>query len=124
LRLEEELSVAHLRLARVYIENMPYATLIERFDRPHTFFYLDPPYYGFEDCYGKDIFSRNDFIVLRDLLSTVTGKWVLSINDVPEIRQLFGSFLIREVNTTYTASGAHRKKSVTELLIMNFDPPG
>jgi DNA adenine methylase len=46
LRIEEELSMAHLRLSRVYIENMHYQDLIPRFGRPHTFFYVDPPYLG------------------------------------------------------------------------------
>ena len=44
LRIEESLSAAHLRLSRVYIENKPYNKLIERFDKPHTFFYIDPPH--------------------------------------------------------------------------------
>lgn len=44
LRIEEDLSAAHLRLCRVYIENKPYQQVIERFDKPHTFFYLD--WYG------------------------------------------------------------------------------
>lgn len=123
LRVEEELSLAHLRLSRVYIENMPYEKLIERFDRPHTFFYVDPPYFGCEDYYGKDIFSRSDFARLASLLSSLKGRFILSINDVAEIRELFGSFRIREVETTYLAAGSHRKKPVTELLVMNFDPP-
>lgn len=55
LRIEEELSSAHLRLSRVYIENLHYQKLIERFDKPHTFFYLDPPYYNHEKDYGKGI---------------------------------------------------------------------
>jgi DNA adenine methylase len=46
LRVEEELSAIHLRLVRVYIENNGYEDLIASFDRPDTFFYLDPPYYG------------------------------------------------------------------------------
>ncbi len=41
MRIEEELSIVHLRLSRVYIENMDYKALIPRFDRPETFFYLD-----------------------------------------------------------------------------------
>ncbi|MEK6742238.1 MAG: DNA adenine methylase, partial [Nitrospirota bacterium] len=48
LRMEEDLSEAHLRLSRVYIENLPFDRIIERHDRPTTLFYLDPPYYGFE----------------------------------------------------------------------------
>jgi len=42
LRIEEELSMVHLRLARVYIENRHYAKVLAQFDKPDTFFYLDP----------------------------------------------------------------------------------
>ena len=119
LRIEEELSAAHLRLSRVYVENMPYAEVIKRYDRPHTFFYIDPPYHGCEDYYGHNIFSRDDFTRLRDLLSGISGKFIMSINDVPEIRDLFSSFRIEEVTTSYSVPGANKKKVVTELLIMN-----
>ncbi|MHB8109748.1 MAG: DNA adenine methylase [Syntrophorhabdaceae bacterium] len=124
LRIEEELSAAHLRLSRVYIENMPYQRLIERFDRPETFFYVDPPYYGCEDDYGKGIFDREDFVRLRDLLTGIQGKFIMSINDSPEIRKIFGNFVIDEVNTRYMAGGADKQKKVTELLISNYDLPG
>ena len=88
LRVEEELSAAHLRLSRVYIENMNYKGLIERFDKPHTFFYIDPPYYDCEDYYGKGIFSKDDFKVLAGLLASVQGKFIMSIKDTSEIREL------------------------------------
>lgn len=120
LRMEEELSAVHLRLSRVYIENRPYESIIGRFDKPDTFFYLDPPYYGCEDYYGPGIFSREDFLKLRDILNGLKGKFILSINDVEEIRALFKDFEIEPVDTTYTAAGANRKKPVHELLISNF----
>jgi DNA adenine methylase len=122
LRMEEDLSMAHLRLSRVYVENMPYQRLIERFDRPQTFFYIDPPYYNCEDDCGKGIFSRDDFAVLASLLANITGKFIMSMNDTPEIRTLFKDFHIQEVPTTYMAGGAHNKKKVTELLITNHSP--
>jgi DNA adenine methylase len=68
LRIEEELSMVHLRLARVYVENLPYEQVILRFDRPHTFFYLDPPYYGCEDYYGKGGFTIRSFSKTRKSL--------------------------------------------------------
>ena len=37
LRIEENLSAAHLRLASAYIENLPWFECIRRYDRPHTF---------------------------------------------------------------------------------------
>jgi DNA adenine methylase len=121
LRVEEELSAIHLRLSRVYVENRPYADIITRFDKPSTFFYLDPPYYGCEDYYGPGIFSRDDFMKLRDIISNIQGKFILSINDVSEIRTLFKDYCIESVETSYSAAGADRKKRVTELLIGNYD---
>jgi DNA adenine methylase len=122
LRIEEELSAVHLRLARVYIENMHYADLIRRFDRPETFFYVDPPYYGYEDYYGDDIFHREDFGILRELLAKIDGKFILSINDTPEIRKLFKGFNVSTEATSYTASGGDKRKRVSELLITNYEP--
>lgn len=122
LRIEEELSAVHLRLARVYIENKPYQDLIRKFDKTDTFFYLDPPYYGCEDYYGPGIFFREDFQTLRDLLGSIQGKFIMSINDVPEIRSMFRGYRIEAVPTTYSAGGANKKKQVQELLIMNYRP--
>jgi len=122
LRIEENLSAAHLRLCRVYIENKPYETILKRYDRPGTFFYVDPPYYKYEDYYGPGIFSRDDFTLLASFLSTIQGKFIMSINDVPEIRKLFKNFHIEAAATSYSAAGADKKKKVTELLIMNYKP--
>lgn len=118
LRIEEDLSMAHLRLARVYIENRPYQKLIELHDRPTTFFYLDPPYHGFENDYGKGLFSRDDFASLRDQLAGIEGKFLMSINDTPFIRETFARFNIEHVETRWNTSPT--KKKVSELLISNY----
>lgn len=120
LRIEEELSAAHLRLAHVFIENKPYQEFITKYNKPHTFFYLDPPYFNCEDYYGKGIFSKDDFEVLNDLLLNISGKFILSINDIPEIRGIYKSFNFKEVTTRYSSNAKARKNSVKELLIMNF----
>jgi len=121
-RIEEELSAAHLRLSRVFVDNRPYADCIKRFDKPTTFFYVDPPYYDCEDYYGKGMFAKADFVKLHELLSNVKGKWLMSINDVPYIRALFKDFEIREVATTYSMA-AGKRKDVSELLIANYELP-
>lgn len=118
LRIEEELSAAHLRLARVYVENLPYSVLIARYDRPTTFFYLDPPYWGCEDYYGKALFAREDFARLAEQLRLIQGRFILSLNDVPEVRALFAGFEIQSVTARYSC-GIERTLA-SELLIMNF----
>lgn len=118
LRVEEQLSEIHLRLARVYIENKNYADVIECFDRPDTFFYIDPPYYGCENYYGDGIFSKEDFMRLAALLRGLKGKFILSINDHPRAREIFKGFRTARVKTNY---GAHPgRKAVTELLLSNY----
>lgn len=120
LRIEEELSEVHLRLSRVYIENKSYEKVLKQFDRPDTFFYIDPPYYDCENYYGKGIFSREDFTQLRDILAAMNGKFIMSINDTREIRSLYKNFKTETVSTSYSAGGANKKKQVNELLIRNY----
>lgn len=122
LRVQEDLSDAHIRLSRVYIENKPYEYIINRYDKPGVFFYIDPPYWNCENYYGKGVFSKQDFTHLRDLLANCQARFIMSINDAPEIRELYSQFNIREVETYYQAGGADKKKKVQELLIMNYDP--
>jgi len=121
LRIEENLSDAHLRLAGVFIENLPYSVVLDRFDKPDTFFYLDPPYYGCERYYGKGVFEREDFARLAEQLAGIKGKFCVSINDTPAIRALFKRFSIRTVPTIYRV-GQAKGKPVRELLITNYRP--
>jgi len=98
----------HERLAPVVIERMPFDRLISRYDRPHTLFYCDPPYWGCTNDYGRNVFSEGDFEVLRDLLRALKGRFILSLNDVPAVRELFADFVIEEVSLNYGVGGGQR----------------
>jgi DNA adenine methylase len=99
------LEEVHDRLRGVDIERLPYAQLIERYDTPWTLFYLDPPYFGNEADYGAGVFSAAGFERLSDLLEGIEGRFIMSINDAPEIRALFAGFSIEEVEVNYRLSG-------------------
>jgi len=121
LRLEEDLSEAHMRLSRVSIENLPYDQLIKRYDGKDVFFYIDPPYWNCENDYGKGLFDKTDFERLRDVLNTCQGKWLVSINNVPQIRELFKGYEFKEVKTSYSINNLKAdSKPITELLIANY----
>lgn len=119
LRLEEELSMAHIRLAKTFIECLGYEDVIKRYDRPHTFFYLDPPYWNSENDYGKNIFDKRDFENLAEILYNIQGKFILSLNDVPQVREIFSNFKIEEVQVNYSCSKVRNVKA-HEVLISNF----
>jgi DNA adenine methylase len=79
----------HERLAGVWIECLPWQEFIPRWDRDGTLFYVDPPYFGTEDYYGWGMFERADFERLVATLKALRGQFVLSLNVVPEIREMF-----------------------------------
>lgn len=118
-RLEPLLADVHERLASVVIENLDWAAFITRYDRPQTLFYLDPPYWGSEGDYGRDLFGRDQFTLLADRLASIKGSFILSINDVPEIREIFGRFAMEEVQLQYTISGGNGRPA-RELIISGF----
>ena len=83
---------AHRRLAKVVIENKDFEKLLHQYDRPVSFFYLDPPYHATEGYYqniGEDGFTEADHIRLRDALMRIEGKFLLSYNDDAFVRGLY-----------------------------------
>ncbi|MDJ0921056.1 MAG: DNA adenine methylase [Henriciella sp.] len=95
----------HERLSGVVIERLPYGEFITRYDKPGTLFYLDPPYWNGETDYGPDVFSRDDFETLAARLQTIEGKFIFSINDVPEIRALFDWAVLIPVSHRFSIAG-------------------
>ena len=115
-KLEPMLADIHERLAGVMIEQLDFGTFIRRYDRPGMLFYLDPPYWGCETDYGQDVFGRADFARLADELSAIKGRFLLSINDTPGVRETFARFPMREIETTYTVASGPAHKAA-ELVI-------
>ena len=118
LRIEEDLSQAHLRLSRTYIEHQAWFDCIKKYDRPHTLFYCDPPYWGTEG-YGVD-FGLEQYDQMADLARSIKSKMIISVNDIPEMRKAFNGLTIDTTEITYTVGGANRSARRSELIIRNF----
>jgi len=119
-RIPEIIDLAHRRLQRVQIESLPYEQVLERYDRPTTVFYLDPPYWN-RKLY-KFNFTEDDFVTLEARLHSIKGKFVLSLDDHPIIRGLFREFQIKRTEIAYTAQ-RNVGSRYGELLITNFEIP-
>ncbi|WP_312138226.1 DNA adenine methylase [Brevundimonas sp.] len=101
-RLKPRLDRLRDRLDEVVIENLDWLEIITRYDAPGTLFYLDPPYWGGEGDYGSGLFVRGDFQRMADKLKSIKGSFLLSINDRPEIREMFAWADIEEVAVSYS----------------------
>lgn len=109
------------RMANVVVENQDFETLIKHYDRPDSFFYADPPYFSTEDMYAVG-FNPDDHVRLRDTLRNIKGKFLLSYNDCPEIRELYSGFPLFDFSRTHSMAQRYEaSKEFRELLIGNYD---
>lgn len=117
-RIPEIIEAAHKRLQNVQVECLPYEQVLEKYDRETTFFYIDPPYYD-RRLYNFNL-GNEEFELLATRLKSLKGKFLLSLNDQPEVRALFRYFQMETVQLAYTA-----KRDTTvrhpELLIANYE---
>ena len=110
--------VSH-RLRNVVIEHMDFEHLIKVYDRPGALFYADTPYFGVEEYY-KARFSTEDHVRLRDVLSRIKGKFILSYNDCDEAREIYKGYDIIETDRHDNLAAGSSSRRYHELIIKNY----
>lgn len=115
----EYLTEVSQRLERVVIENRDFENILKTYDRLGTLFYLDPPYYEAEKYY-PDRFNPEDHIRLREALEKVKGKFLLSYNDCPEIRQMYKGFEFITADRLNNLTVGRTNSRYKELIIKNY----
>lgn len=117
-QIRAKLTAARNRLSGVFIENEPWERCFKRYDREHTFFYADPPYW---QTAGYDrAFDWAQYQLLAKVMSESKGKIMLSINDHPDIRNLFKDFRIAQFELAYSIGRSKTGKTSGELAICNW----
>lgn len=111
------------RLEDVVIENRDFQKLIEQYDREQALFFCDPPYFGTEDYYDNVDFLRENHYRLKDTLDAIRGKFLLTYNDCPFIRDLYRGYYQQPVSRINNlALGSANYQEYKELIITNYDP--
>jgi DNA adenine methylase len=82
------------RMLRKLLPTLPKSTLL----------YLDPPYYvkGNRRLYAN-CYQHSDHEDVARFLASTTASWLVSYDDVPEIRQMYRKFRRRHYTLSYTA---------------------
>lgn len=121
LTLESTIERAWQRLVSVQIECKDFRDLIPRYDRPHTFFFLDPPYWKIPGY--KHDFNEQDFVDLANILQNIKGKFIMTINNTAEVREIFSPFTMQKTTLKYSCSPSakSRSKQRSELLFLNYN---
>ncbi len=112
---------ASRRLANTVVENKDFEALIRQYDRDYAFFYCDPPYYQTEGHYEVE-FRKEDHVRLRDTLTQIEGKFLVSYNDCEYIRGLYAGYQIEAVTRLNNLAQRYDGGcEYPEVLISNYD---
>lgn len=80
-------------------------------DKPTTFFYINPPYWDYEDYYGRGFFNRG----LRQAGGAAGGRageaYPFPERHAPGVPETFRGFRFEEGEVTYTCSNGKNLKT-------------
>ena len=79
---------------RIQISNLDYKEILKQHDSEETFFYLDPPYVGFEDYYVNNRFKGDSHTELSNELKSLKGKWLLSYYKFDKLEDWYSNYKI------------------------------
>lgn len=107
---------------RIEIYHMDACQLINKWKNrlsSNTFFYIDPPYY----VKGKELYhhhyGHDDHVFVRDTVRRIASQnWILTYDDVPEIRELYKDYRQIRYCLSYTAQ---KKRLGKEIMIFDDD---
>lgn len=123
--LRERLLPIYERLQTVLIENLEWEACIDRYDKPQSVMYIDPPYPGNGVNYVHNMRDWESHQRLAERLANTKARWIVSSYDIPEIHELFKNYYLIPITA---ASGMKIKKNTSnrvinrELLILNYTP--
>jgi DNA adenine methylase len=97
---------------RIHLSNVDAGEFIRSYNGiKNKLLYLDPPYYRPGHLY-LNTYRPDDHVQVRDRVSKLRCKWVVSYDDVPEIRKLYEHQVSRRVELLHTARAARQGKEV------------
>jgi DNA adenine methylase len=79
---------------------------------------MDPPYWQTEG-YGVP-FEFEQYEQMAEIISSIKGKAIISLNDHPDIRRCFSKFHIETTDIKYTVGGG-KGTDTKEVIIFSWD---
>ena len=109
--------ISHFRLG-------DFGDVIDEFDSPTTYFYVDPPYWKTENYYSNHDFDVDDHKRLADKLTSISGKFSLSYYDFDLLSLWYPketyTWEMKEFAKAASATKGKTQNMGQELLIMNY----
>lgn len=109
------------RLDKTTIENKNAFEVLKKYDKPMTFHFIDPPYVNTSCAHYEGVWNEQDLSDLLKLLTTLKGRWMLTMFPNSEIRAYAeaNNWHIHEVSRTISACKTTKRKQA-EWIITNY----
>jgi DNA adenine methylase len=97
--------------ARIHLSRCDALSFLRNHDMPRrTLLYLDPPYYRSGRDLYLNAYKPADHAAVRQFIRTLVVPWIVSYDDVPEIRRLYRGVRSRSLELIHTAREARQGK--------------
>jgi len=107
-----------------FVENMDFQEVIEKYDSPTSYFYVDPPYWKTENYYSNHDFDRTDHERMSTVLNNIDGKFSLSYYPFEVLKEWFPrdmfTWTMKSFSKAAAAQAGRKQNKGQELLIMNY----
>jgi DNA adenine methylase len=110
------------RLANTKLHCSSYEQVLDEYDSPDAFFFLDPPYDTRSRYRGQD---RMDYEQMAERLARLSGRFLMTLNCSPAMREIFAErFHLNEIEMPNRVAGlSGGPPTRVELLVSNYPPP-
>ncbi len=119
-RIIRDIPVIQERLKGVHVCNYDYEHVLDKYNHPDSFVYADPPYYNLNNTFYRAC-KDDDFghVRLFKCLSKFKGRWLMTYNDHPFIRELYTEYTINVLYSKFSF-GRNGPSMKPTLLISNY----
>ena len=118
----ERIRAFHGRFDSVVIENQPYERVLDTYDHPRNFIFLDPPY-GVSNVKNYAGWGEKELTDFRDRVVELHGRWIVTLDDSPLNRALWAGYDI-DFHSTRNGSGNQRLGATRSFGEIFFYAPG
>jgi DNA adenine methylase len=110
-RMIERIREFHARFDTVVIECQSYERILETYDHPRNFIFLDPPYGG-KAIQNYSPWGEPELRAFRDRVLKLRGQWIVSLDDSAFNRDLWAG---HDIEFVTSASGTGNKRKTPNM---------
>ena len=125
----DELEYSKMHIGGTTIENLDFATLVDKYNpKEGDFWYLDPPYFIATEKgnYYMNNFDTEDHIRLKEYVDKIDSggaNFMISYDHRDEVKELYSEYNFKTIKLRYSgATKQSRDIERKEYVIMNYEP--